>query len=134
MLRLGGLAGLAGLSGCASLPFVGTLGFRLRNYTTDAYDARVQIRLYGQTAFDRTYRLPAADPADPHVLTETDAVSNVPSGATYTCSLFLDGVKARSIETTADCTDRESQQMDEEVDIDIGFGGDGGVEMADTEC
>jgi len=33
-----------------------------------------------------------------------------------------------------DCTDRDSQQMDEEIDISIGFGGGDSVQIADTQC
>lgn len=132
VLRLGGLSALAGLSGCTSVPLVGTLGFRLRNYTDEAYDARVEIRFYGRTAFDHTYRLPAASGADPSVRTETDAVSNVPNGATYSATLFLDGEEAEAISATMDCTDREG--VDEEIDIGVGFGAGDAVTMADTTC
>jgi hypothetical protein len=134
VLRLGGLSALAGVSGCTAVPFTGTLGFRLRNYTSEAYDARIEIRFHGQTAFERTYRLPIASGGDPYVHVEADAVSNVPKGATYNTSVFLDGVEERTIEASMDCTDREDQQMDEEISIDIGFGGGDAVEMAETGC
>ncbi|UPV76427.1 hypothetical protein M0R89_19900 (plasmid) [Halorussus limi] len=134
ILGLGGLSTLAGLAGCASVSLTGTLGFRLRNYTSAAYDATVEIRLAGQTTFERTFQLPSASSADPYVYTETDAVSNIPSGMSYTVSLFLDGTEVRTHEATMDCTDRDSQRMDEEIDINIGFGGDETVEIADTQC
>lgn len=135
ILQLGSLSTLAGLAGCTSLPLVGTLGFRLRNYTSEAYDARIEIRFAGQTAFEQTYHLPSASGADPYVHTETDAISNVPNGVSYTASLFLNGTESRTLKATMDCTDRDSsQEMDEEIDINIGFGGDDSVEMADTEC
>ena len=134
ILQLGGLSTLAGLAGCTSLPLVGALGFRLRNYTGEAYDARIEIRFAGQTAFEQTYQLPSASGANPYVHTETDAVSNVPNGMSYTVSLFLDGTEIRTLKATMDCTDRDSQQMDEEVTINIGFGGGNSVDMADTGC
>lgn len=132
-LQLGGLSALTGIAGCSSLPAVGTLGFRLRNYTSDAYDARITIQFYGQTAFEQTYQLPAASSADPYVHTEPTAVSTVPTGVTYTVSLFLDGTDVQTLNATMDCTDRETQPMDEEISIDIGFGGDG-VRMTDSWC
>ena len=134
VLRLGGLSTLAALSGCTSVPFVGSIGFMLRNYTDKAYDARIQIKIYGQTAFEQVYQLPAASGADPYVHKELDAVSNVPSGVTYVVSLFLDGTEAKTINATMDCTDRETQQIDEEIDINIGFGRNKDVLMADSSC
>lgn len=133
-LQLGSLSALAGIAGCTSLPAVGTLGFILRNYTSEAYDARIKIQFYEQTAFEQTYQLPAASGADPYVHTETNAVSTVPHGVTYTVSLSFDGTEVRTLNATMDCTDRETQQMDEEIDIAIGFGGDDEVRMADTKC
>lgn len=134
LLQLGSLSALVGLAGCTSLPFVGTLGFKLRDYTDEAHDARVEIQFAGQTAFEQTYQLPSASGADPYVHTETNAVSNIPNGMSYTISLFLDGTEMRTLKATMDCTDRDSQQMDEEIDISIGFGGDDSVHMGDTQC
>lgn len=133
-LQLGSLSTLAGLAGCTSLSLVGTLGFRLRNYSGEAYDARIEIRFAGQTAFEQTYQLPSASGADPYVHTETHAISNVPNGVSYTASLFLNGTERRTLKATMDCTDRDSQRMDEEIDINIGFGGGDSVDMADTGC
>ena len=129
-----GAASTTGLAGCSSSPFVGGLGFRLRNYTDEDYEARIEISLAGQSVFEQAYRLPSASGADPYVQTEPNAVSNVPKGVSYTVSLFLDGVEARTFTATMDCVDRDSRQMDEEIDIDIGFGGDDTVDMADTQC
>lgn len=133
ILRLGGLSALVGLSGCLET-LTGTVGFRLRNYTSEPYDARIELRLYGQTAFEQTYKLPTKSGPDPYVHVETNAISNVPKGATYTASLFLDGTEEGTIEATMDCTDRETQQMDEELDINIGFGGGDAVEIGETQC
>jgi len=133
-LGSGGLIGLIGLAGCTSVPFVGTLRFRLRNYTDEAYEARIEIRLTGRSGFEQTYDLPSASGTDPSVHTEPTAISNVLKGMTYTVSLFLDGTKVETLTATMNCVDRDEQQVDEEIDITIGFGGNDTVEMADTQC
>lgn len=133
-LTTGGLIGLTGLAGCTSVPFVGTLGFRIRNYTDEAYEARIEIRLTGRPDFERTYDLSSTSGPDPFVHTEPTAVSNVPEGTSYTVSLFLDGTEAETLTATMDCADRDEGQTDEEIDINVGFGGDGAVEMTDTQC
>ncbi len=133
VLQLGSLSAFAGLSGCTALPFVGTIGFRLRNYTQESYDARVKIQFHGQTAFEETYPLPTASGDDPYVRIKTDAVSNVPTGLSYTVSLFLDGTEVRTVGATMDCTDRDGE-IDEELDINIGFGRGDAVMIADTQC
>lgn len=134
LLQLCSLSALVGFPGCTSLPFVGSLGFRLRNYTGEAHDARVEIQFAGQTAFEQTYQLSSANGTDPYVHTEANAVSGIPNGMSYTVTLFLDGTEIRTLKATMDCTDRDSQQMDEEIDISIGFGGGDSVHMADTQC
>ncbi|WP_254768962.1 hypothetical protein [Salinilacihabitans rarus] len=69
------------------------------------------------------------------MLVEAAAVSNVPAGVTYTVSLFLDGETVQTIDATMDCTDRDEDEMDEELDIAIGFGSDpDSVTIADTQC
>ncbi len=133
VLQVGSLSTLIGLSGCTALPFVGTIGFNLRNYMEEPHDARVKIQLYGQTVFEQAYQLPTASGDDPYVQTETAAVTNVPTGVTYTVSLFLDGTEVQTTEATMDCTDRE-EQIDEEIDINIGFGSGDAVMIADTQC
>ena len=134
LVRFGGLAALAGLSGASFSTLVGTIGFRLRNYTTEAYEARVEIDLFGRTAFEQTYRLPSSSDAEPHVRVETNAVSKVPSGASYTASLSLDGTTVRTVTATMDCTNRTNQQIDEELDISIGFDGGDEVEIGESQC
>lgn len=133
VLQVGSLSALNGLSGCTALPFVGTIGFRLRNYTEESHDARVEIQFYGQTAFEQTYQLPTASEDDPYVQTETVAVSNVPTGVTYTVSLFLEGTEVRTIDATRDCTSHKDE-TDEELDINIGFGPGDEVMIEDTQC
>ncbi|SEW27056.1 hypothetical protein [Natrinema salifodinae] len=134
VLQLGSASVLAGLAGWTVLTVTGGIGFRLRNYTSESYEARVTIEFYGRTAFERTYRLPAASGADPFVRTEKNAISNAPNGATYTATLFLDGKAEQTISATVDCTDRDEQEIDEEIDIDVGFGGDDSILMADSNC
>lgn len=134
LLQLCSLSALVGFAGCISLPFVGSLGFRLGNYTGEAHGARVEIQFAGQTAFEQTYQLSSASGADPYVHMETNAVSGIPNGVSYTASLILDGTEIRTLKATMDCTDRDSQQMDEEIDISIGFDGDDSVHIADTQC
>ncbi len=140
LLQLGGLSAVSGLSGCASLPLVGSLGFYLRNYTDKAYKARIEIQIHGRTAFEQTCQLPAAKQLptgkgiEPHVRTETPALSSIPAGVTYSVSLFFDGEETETLDTTMDCTSREDQPMDEEIDINIGFNGNYGVQITDTSC
>lgn len=133
-LRSGGLIGLIGLAGCTSVPFVGTLGFRLRNYTDEAYEARIEIRVTGRSDFEKTYDLPSVSGADPYVHTESTAISNVPKGMSYSVFLFLDGTEVETLTATMDCVGRDEQQIDEEIDINIGSGGNDTVKMADSQC
>ncbi len=133
ILHLGSLSVLTGLSGCAS-SLVGTIGFRLRNYTSTAYNARIKIQFYGRVMFEQTYQLPAASSADPYIHIEEKAVSNIPSGVSYSVILFLNGSEERTINATMDCMERETQPMDEEIDINIGFGEDDEIQMADSSC
>lgn len=132
ILQVGGLSVFTGLAGCTSLPYIGTIGFVLRNYTKNGYDARIDIRLAGQIAFKQTYQLPTASGEDPYVLTEPKAVSNIPNKTPYTVSLFLDGAEAETLKATMDCAHRDSEPMDEE--IDIGFGAGDAVYIADSSC
>lgn len=134
ILQVGGLAVFTGLAGCTSLPYIGTIGFVLRNYTKNDYNARIEIRLAGQIAFKQTYQLPVASGADPYVLTESKAVSNIPNKTPYTVSLFLDGAEVETLKATMDCTNRDSEPMDEEIDIDIGFGASDAVDIDDSSC
>lgn len=66
--------------------------------------------------------------------TEPTAISNVPKGMSYTASLFLDGTEVETLTATMGCVDRYEQQMNEEIDINIGFGGSSTVKMPDTQC
>ncbi|WP_152418042.1 hypothetical protein [Haloferax elongans] len=134
ILGLGGLSVLSGFAGCTSVPFVGTIGLVLRNYTENAHDARIEIRVANRVAFEQTYQLPTASEAKPYVVTEADAVSNIPKGMTYTVFLFLDGTEVDTLEATMDCTKRDSHSVEEEVSIDIGFPGEKTVDMADSQC
>lgn len=134
LLQVGSFSAVVGLSGCTSLPFVGTLGFVLRNYTSEAHNAHIEIQLYGRTTFEQTYQLSPAQGGKPHVRIETDAVSSIPAGVTYSVSVSLDGREAESINATMDCTSREGQQVDEELDINIGFGNSRGVQIWETSC
>ncbi|WP_458208803.1 hypothetical protein [Haladaptatus sp. NG-SE-30] len=84
--------------------------------------------------FEQTYQLPAASSADPYIHIEEKAVSNIPSGVSYSVILFLNGSEERTINATMDCMERETQPMDEEIDINIGFGEDDEIQMADSSC
>jgi len=133
LTQLGAVSLVAGLAGCGSLPVVGTIGFRFRNYRIEPCNPRIHIEILDSTVLDREYELQAGSADDPYSRLEPEAVSNIPAGVNYTATLFLGGEEVRTVEGTADCVGRGGE-FDEELDIYIGYGRDEEIMIGESEC